>query len=132
MKCFMCGTEIQDGIRTCPECGAKIIADGTQEKEKPWQEFAETRRMHDRNCPYCNREMDHGYIHFPGVHRREARANVRWNTGNLRPFSDMMGDSKFITAARYQDVVGTVIEIPAYYCDICKKMIIETDLTQKL
>jgi len=85
----MCGTEIPDGIRTCPECGAKIIADGTQEKERPWQDFAETRRMHDRNCPYCNREMDRGYINCRG---ERGAAKVCWCTGDPGFLSDIMGE----------------------------------------
>ena len=129
MKCFMCGTEIPDGIRTCPECGAKIIADGTQEKERPWQDFVETSMMHDRNCPYCNREMDRGYINCRG---ERGAAKVCWCTGDPGFLSDIMGELGVITAARAQNAVGSAIEIPAYYCNACKKIIIETDLTQKL
>ena len=90
---------------------------------------AETRRMHDRNCPYCNREMDRGYINCRG---ERGAAKVCWCTGDPGFLSDIMGELGVITAARAQNAVGSAIEIPAYYCNACKKIIIETDLTQKL
>lgn len=67
-------------------------------------------------CPYCNNEMQEGYISTNG------RTSVNWKPDNEQ------SEPKKI---RLSPADFYMIEIDAFYCDNCKKIIIDTkDLKQ--
>ena len=72
------------------------------------------------NCPFCEKEMKKGVLSGDG------RGKVRWNEGDERPsLIDRLSEKGCVTTAKYT-ISNFTIE--SFYCDSCKKMIIETDL----
>lgn len=62
-------------------------------------------------CPYCNSEMQDGYISTNG------RTSVNWKSSNEQsePKNIRLSPADFY-----------MIEIDAFYCDSCKKIIVDT------
>lgn len=71
-------------------------------------------------CPFCEKEMKKGILYGDG------RSGVHWNEGSKKvPALEAMVGKGRVTAAKYTLVSFT---IESFYCDSCKKMVIETDL----
>ncbi|MBQ6042046.1 MAG: hypothetical protein IJL32_14895 [Oscillospiraceae bacterium] len=71
-------------------------------------------------CPFCGKEMQQGVL------SGHDRSQITWKAGEQSAslFDRMMGNGK-LTAAKY----GLAsFSIEAYYCDDCKKMILDTDI----
>ncbi|MBR4501187.1 MAG: hypothetical protein IKP22_04785 [Clostridia bacterium] len=71
-------------------------------------------------CPFCGQEMQQGILSGDG------RSNVCFKAGDKKTgwFDSMMGTGK-LTAVKHTLVS---FSIEAFFCDRCKKMIIETDI----
>jgi hypothetical protein len=73
-------------------------------------------------CPYCKKEMREGIL------SGDARQGVCWKEGEKKAsvIDKVVGSCK-VTAAK----VGlSTFTIPAHFCEDCKKMIIDTDVTK--
>ena len=71
-------------------------------------------------CPFCGREMQEGILSGDG------RSGVVWRVGDKKAsFIDKLGGLGRVTAAKH---TLTSFTIQSYYCDICKKMIFDTDI----
>ncbi len=72
-------------------------------------------------CPYCKREMEKGILSGDG------RANVTWKAGDKKTG----GFDRFIGIGRLTAVKSTLttFTVETYFCPFCKKMIIDTDIT---
>ena len=73
-------------------------------------------------CPYCKKKMKEGIL------SGDARQGISWKEGEKKAsMFDKMGGSCKVTAAK----VGlSTFTIPAHFCEDCKKMIIDTDVTK--
>ena len=73
-------------------------------------------------CPYCDKEMQKGIISGDG------RSVVYWKSGDKKAnLWDKIAETGRIKAVKYSLAVFT---IEAYYCEACKKMIFETDISK--
>ena len=73
-------------------------------------------------CPYCEKEMQRGSISGDG------RSGVYWKSGDKKAnFGDKLVGTGKLSAIKYSLAVFT---IEAYYCDACKKMMFETDISK--
>jgi hypothetical protein len=73
-------------------------------------------------CPYCKKEMKEGIL------SGDARQGVCWKEGEKKAsmIDKVVGSCK-VTAAKCGLSVFT---IQAHFCEGCKKMIIDTDVTK--
>lgn len=73
-------------------------------------------------CPWCGREMQVGELTCDG------RRNLRFHPEGVKlTFGDMLCGIGLLTAARTK---WMVIHLPVHYCDHCKKMVVETEVTR--
>ena len=73
-------------------------------------------------CPFCDREMKKGIISGDG------RGRVYWKSGDKKAgLADKLVGTGQLTAVKYSLAVFT---IESYYCEACKKMIFETDISK--
>lgn len=73
-------------------------------------------------CLYCDQEMQGGIISGSG------RSGVYWKKGDKKAnFMDILGGTEIIKAAKYTLLSFT---IEANYCEACKKVIFETDISK--
>lgn len=71
-------------------------------------------------CPYCRQEMKRGYLGGDG------RRSVRWHEeGKRLTVADKLVGSGTVAKATW----GT-FKIPGAYCRNCKKLIIDTEITE--
>ena len=71
-------------------------------------------------CPFCDKELTKGILQGDG------RSTVHWKEGDKKiPFIERALGKGRLSAAKY--TLGT-FTIDSYYCDLCKKMIIETEI----
>lgn len=76
-------------------------------------------------CPFCDREMKSGTIHFDG------RARMRWfaddeSKSRSDRFWDSLGGVGELTGAEYNWAGDG--KFKSDYCPSCKKMVFETDI----
>ncbi len=75
------------------------------------------------NCPYCGEEMKHGQIFCDGrsgIHfQQEGKKLTFWD--------QLAGVGKVITKGRSKTLT---IQIEADYCEKCKKMIFDADISK--
>lgn len=71
-------------------------------------------------CPYCKQEMKRGYLDGDG------RRSVRWlEEGKRLTVADKLAGNGVVAKATW----GT-FKIPGEYCKNCKKLIIDTEVTE--
>ncbi|WP_026508239.1 PF20097 family protein [Butyrivibrio sp. MC2013] len=71
-------------------------------------------------CPFCGNELKKGILYGDG------RSKVHWNEGdNKLPMLEELAGKGTLSAAKYS---LTIFTIDSYYCDGCKRMIIETKI----
>ena len=71
-------------------------------------------------CPFCENELKKGILYGDG------RSKVHWNEGDKKlPILEGMVGKGCLSSAKYS---LTTFTIESYYCDSCKKMIIETEI----
>ena len=71
-------------------------------------------------CPFCEKELKKGILYGDG------RSKVRWNEGDKKlPILEGLAGKGCLSSAKYTLATFT---IESYYCDTCKKMIIETEI----
>ena len=78
-------------------------------------------------CPYCNKQMVHGFIRY------DSRSGLRWHadgdtSSKWDKFCDALGGIGQLTAALEDNWAKG--NIPGDYCPGCKKMLIETDIVR--
>ncbi|MBQ8568511.1 MAG: hypothetical protein IJ446_04765 [Oscillospiraceae bacterium] len=79
------------------------------------------------NCPYCNEEMKKGIIAGDG------RTPIAWEEENSgKNAFEKFTDKWFAGIGRLRAVKYTVgkFSIDAFYCPKCKKLIIDTDISE--
>ena len=73
-------------------------------------------------CPYCQKEMQRGIVSGDG------RSKVYFNPSDKpKSLMDKLDGSGKLTAIKY---TLATFRVEANYCDSCKKMIIDTDLSK--
>lgn len=73
-------------------------------------------------CPYCKQEMKKGYL------KGDGRSKVRWKEeGKKRSFGDTLAGVGLPMAVKYYWVD---FKIPGEYCKQCKKLIIDTEISE--
>ena len=73
-------------------------------------------------CPYCKQEMKKGYL------KGDGRQKVRWHEeGKKNSLADKMTGVGLPEATKYS--MGT-FKLPGEYCKICKKLIIDTWISE--
>jgi hypothetical protein len=73
-------------------------------------------------CPYCEKEMERGYL------KGDGRSKVRWHKeGERRTIADALGRVGEPEAIKY-----TFFDFKLFgeYCKSCKKLIIDTGITE--
>ena len=77
------------------------------------------------NCPYCNGEMRKGILYFDG------RSGAHWNEGDAKQsLSKTIGGLGRVMAAKSYKALSITMTIDSFYCDRCKKMIIDTEISR--
>lgn len=72
-------------------------------------------------CPYCDNEMQKGIMSGDG------RSDVYFNPGDKpKRMIDKLGGSGKVTAVKY---TLASFKIEAWFCKHCKKLIIDTDVS---
>ena len=72
--------------------------------------------------PYCKQEMKRGYL------KGDGRQKVRWQEeGKKTSLADKFAGAGLPEAAKYS--MGA-FQIPGEYCKSCKKLIIETGISE--
>ncbi len=73
-------------------------------------------------CPFCDKEMQQGIISGDG------RSNVTWESEakKISAFDRFFGIGVGVVTAAKRSL--TKFRIEASYCDICRKMIFDTDI----
>lgn len=77
------------------------------------------------NCPYCDREMQHGQIHFGNI------STLRWQpegeqTSAFNRFWNELGGIGGLTAVKPNGWGGGTIS--GDFCPTCQKMILQTGI----
>jgi len=73
-------------------------------------------------CPYCKQEMKTGYI------KGDGRWKLRWREkGKVHTFADTLAGIGFPKAVKYS---WWKFQIPGEYCKSCKKLIIDTEISE--
>lgn len=73
-------------------------------------------------CPYCKKEMKKGYL------KGDGRSKVRWHEEKeKKALVDKIFGVGELDAVEYG--FGT-FKISGWYCETCKKLIIETGITE--
>jgi hypothetical protein len=80
------------------------------------------KEMTEMTCPFCGKEMK------KGVMSGDGRQGLSWKEGENRAnFIEKLGGSCAVTAMKGSLLVFTV---ETHFCRVCKKMIIDTDVTE--
>lgn len=73
-------------------------------------------------CPYCKQEMKKGCL------KGDGRQKVRWQgEGKKNSFGDKFAGAGLPEAAKYS--LGA-FQLPGEYCKPCKKLIIDTEISE--
>ena len=73
-------------------------------------------------CPYCKQEMKRGYL------KGDGRSMVRWyEEGQHISIADKVAGTGLPEAVEYS---WGKFKLPGEYCKSCKKLIIETGITE--
>lgn len=73
-------------------------------------------------CPYCKQEMKKGYL------KGDGRQKVRWQEeGKKNSLGDKFARGGLPEAVKYSLVT---FQLPGEYCKSCKKLIIETGISE--
>ncbi len=73
-------------------------------------------------CPYCKQEMKKGYL------KGDGRQKVRWQEeGKKTSLADKFAGAGLPEVAKYS--MGAFL-LPGEYCTCCKKLIIETGISE--
>ena len=71
-------------------------------------------------CSFCGKEMEKCILSGDG------RSKVRWKAGEKKAdILDTLSDAGGVSAIRYS---LTAFTVESFFCSVCKKMIIETDV----
>ena len=74
-------------------------------------------------CPYCGKEMIRGHI---SIYIEDGGRVSFYKEHTVMSVFDELNGAGIVTAAKK---VGRLYKIDADYCDVCKKMIFDTDVT---
>ena len=74
-------------------------------------------------CPYCGKEMIRGHI---STYIEDGGRVSFYKEHTVMSVFDELNGAGIVTAAKK---VGRSYKIDADYCDVCKKMIFDTDVT---
>ena len=74
-------------------------------------------------CPYCGKEMIRGHI---STYIEDGGRVSFYKEHTVMSVFDELNGAGIVTAAKK---VGRLYKIDADYCDVCKKMIFDTDVT---